>query len=249
MKIGDRVEACGRCFEYYNIVPGASGTIIGKPENYTGYVVEFDGIHNEKSYDGSFYITPSCLRPLTYKIAKDEPVTITYEPTYFSNDAVTAALAYRYCNKMEGVKSDMNRKSIRSAANPLEIKNVYFNDPVTVVMWNDGTKTIVRCSENDFYDPEKGLAMAIVKKAYGNDNKFHKVFKKWIPEEDEAQKGANLRSSDLSAHFSMLFRSCTVCKHRGQPANMDPCLTCSLGLTGLMHPCFEPADSLDLTDL
>lgn len=222
MKIGDRVEACGRCFEYYNIVPGASGTIIGKPENYTGYVVEFDGIHNEKSYDGSFYITPSCLRPLTYKIAKDEPVTITYEPTYFSNDAVTAAL---------------------------EIKNVYFNDPVTVVMWNDGTKTIVRCSENDFYDPEKGLAMAIVKKAYGNDSKFHKVFKKWIPEEDEAQKGANLRSSNLSAHFSMLFRSCTVCKHRGQPANMDPCLTCSLCLTGLMHPCFEPADSLDLTDL
>lgn len=48
MKIGDRVETCGRCFEYYNIVPGASGTIVGKPENYTGYVVEFDGIINKK---------------------------------------------------------------------------------------------------------------------------------------------------------------------------------------------------------
>lgn len=65
-----------------------------------------------------------------------------------------------------------------------EIKNVYFNDPVTVVIWKDGTKTIVRCSENDFYDPEKGLAMAIVKKAYGNDNRFHKIFKKWLPDED-----------------------------------------------------------------
>ena len=49
MKIGDRVEACGRCFEYYNISPGASGTIVGKPENYTGYVVEFDGICNKKN--------------------------------------------------------------------------------------------------------------------------------------------------------------------------------------------------------
>ena len=68
-----------------------------------------------------------------------------------------------------------------------EIKNVYFNDPVTVVMWNDGTKTIVRCSENDFYDPEKGLAMAIVKKVYGNDNSFHKIFKKWLPDEDDAE--------------------------------------------------------------
>lgn len=27
------------------------------------------------------------------------------------------------------------------------IKNVIFNDPVTVVIWLDGTKTIVRCGE------------------------------------------------------------------------------------------------------
>lgn len=67
------------------------------------------------------------------------------------------------------------------------IKNVYFNDPVTVVMWNDGTKTIVRCSENDFYDPEKGLSMAIIKKVYGNDNSFHKIFKKWLPDESDAE--------------------------------------------------------------
>ena len=39
MKIGDRVEACGRCFEYYNIVPGANGSIICKTKNYTCYVV------------------------------------------------------------------------------------------------------------------------------------------------------------------------------------------------------------------
>ena len=70
---------------------------------------------------------------------------------------------------------------------PLVIKNVYFNDPVTVVIWNDGTKTIVRCSENDFYDPEKGLAMAIIKKVYGNDNSFHKIFKKWLPDESYAE--------------------------------------------------------------
>lgn len=187
MKIGDRVEACGRCFEYYNIVPGASGTIIGKPKNYTGYVVVFDGFCNEKSYDGSFYITPSCLKPLTYKEATIEPATITYEPTYHIDETVIAAVQNGCYNKMEGVKTDMNCKYNRSTVNPLEIKNVYFNDPVTVVMWNDGTKTIVRCSENDFYDPEKGLAMAIVKKAYGNDNKFHKIFKKWLPHEDDSE--------------------------------------------------------------
>ena len=29
--------------------------------------------------------------------------------------------------------------------------------------------------------------MAIVKKVYGNDNSFHKIFKKWLPDEDDAE--------------------------------------------------------------
>lgn len=62
----------------------------------------------------------------------------------------------------------------------LEIKKVIFNPPATVVIWQDGTKTVVKCSENDIFDPEKGLAMAIIKKIYGNDNSFHKIFKQWI---------------------------------------------------------------------
>lgn len=32
------------------------------------------------------------------------------------------------------------------------IKEVIFNDPVTVVNWADGKKTIVRCQEGDTYD-------------------------------------------------------------------------------------------------
>lgn len=61
---------------------------------------------------------------------------------------------------------------------------VHFNGPVTVVIWDDGTKTLVRCSENDVYDPEKGLAMAFAKKMFGNDNSFHKLFAKWLPKEE-----------------------------------------------------------------
>lgn len=68
--------------------------------------------------------------------------------------------------------------------NNMSIKKVYFNDPVTVVLWEDGTKTIVRSGEGDIYDPEKGLAMAIAKKALGNQGNYYNVFKKWLPEED-----------------------------------------------------------------
>ena len=69
-----------------------------------------------------------------------------------------------------------------------KIKNVIFNDPATIVFWSDGTKTVVKCGENDIYDPEKGLAMAVAKKYLGT-NKSHSnymdEFKKWLPKEEE----------------------------------------------------------------
>lgn len=64
------------------------------------------------------------------------------------------------------------------------MKKVYFNDPATVILWADGTKTVVKCSENDIYDPEKGLAIAITKKALGNKGNYYETIKKWLPEEE-----------------------------------------------------------------
>ena len=63
-----------------------------------------------------------------------------------------------------------------------KIKNVIFNDPATIVYWEDRTKTVVKC-EKEKYDPEKGLAMAIAKKAMGNQGNYFEVFKKWIGED------------------------------------------------------------------
>ena len=65
-----------------------------------------------------------------------------------------------------------------------EIKNVIFNDPATIVFWEDGTKTVVKCQDGDKFDPEKGLAMAIAKKAYGNKGGYCNKMKKWLPKEE-----------------------------------------------------------------
>ena len=63
-----------------------------------------------------------------------------------------------------------------------EIKNVHFNGPATVVLWKDGTKTVVMCQEGDIYSEETGLALCIAKKAFGNMSNFNNIFRKWIPE-------------------------------------------------------------------
>ena len=44
---------------------------------------------------------------------------------------------------------------------------VIFNGPATIAFWPDGTKTIVKCQDGEPFDPEKGIAMAILKKLYG----------------------------------------------------------------------------------
>ena len=64
-----------------------------------------------------------------------------------------------------------------------DIEKVIFNDPATIVYWKDGTKTVVKCQDGDVYDKEKGLAMCVTKKFFGNKGNFNKVFNKFIGED------------------------------------------------------------------
>ena len=80
----------------------------------------------------------------------------------------------------------------------VSIRKVIFNDPATIVLWSDGTKTVVKCGPEDAYDMEKGLAMAIVKKMAGNDNRFHKVFKQY-PKKKKKEPGSIGSISDMMA--------------------------------------------------
>lgn len=69
-----------------------------------------------------------------------------------------------------------------SKSNIPEIKDVIFHDPATIVLWKDGTKTVVK-ADQETYDKEKGLAMAIIKKMNGNKGNYNDIFRKWCPYE------------------------------------------------------------------
>ena len=60
------------------------------------------------------------------------------------------------------------------------IKDVIFNPPATIILWNDGTKSVVKCQNGEPYDAEKGFALAYLKKLLGNDNTFNKEINKWV---------------------------------------------------------------------
>lgn len=77
-----------------------------------------------------------------------------------------------------------------------KIEDVIFNGPATIVKWSDGTKTIVKCCEDDLFDPEKGLAIAVSKKALGD----LKEVKKWTKKHEAEQKAEFYE--DMSKHPS-----------------------------------------------
>ena len=86
---------------------------------------------------------------------------------YCCNDILTA----KKCSSHIEVKADI----------PGMIDRVIFNDPATIIIWKDGSKTVVKRSEDDIWDPEKGFCMAVIKKLYGHTS-FIKRFME--PEEE-----------------------------------------------------------------
>ena len=76
----------------------------------------------------------------------------------------------------------------------LTIKDVIFNPPATIVLWMDGTKTVVKDQGEVFYDPEKGMAMAVAKKAFGNQGNYYNQFKKYIDIWEKKQEAESTSS-------------------------------------------------------
>ena len=91
-------------------------------------------------------------------------------------------------NDMYGVASMITGGSRNYTCVMPRIKKVIFNDPATIVFWKDGTKTVVK-SYKDEFDPEKGLAMAITKKALGNHGNYYNEIRKYVKSYYDKHKG------------------------------------------------------------
>ena len=97
----------------------------------------------------------------------------------YINDAVDALA---YCtHDIQSVRhyaeiiNNNNYDQVNQKQLKLNIRKVIFNNPATIVFWLDGTKTIVKKADDEPWDPEKGLAMAIIKKYFGTNKEIKKI--------------------------------------------------------------------------
>ena len=56
-------------------------------------------------------------------------------------------------------------------------KQVIFNDPYTIVNWEDGTKTVVKCMPGDTFNKDVGFCVAVARKVFGGHNQYKKYVK------------------------------------------------------------------------
>ncbi len=112
--------------------------------------------------------TETKLKGLPEAIARSETLEKKYKDAFYYG-AMVEAINHAYFNSLYS----------------LAIKKVIFNNPATIILWADGSKTVVMCGERDTYDPEKGMAMAIARKALGNKGNYYNTFEKWLPKESK----------------------------------------------------------------
>lgn len=77
------------------------------------------------------------------------------------------------------------------------IDKVIFNPPATIVFWEDGTKTVVKCKEGEEFSEWAGIALCLAKKLYGSN--FHKIFKAHCSDPDKIEKSARTSVSSRGA--------------------------------------------------
>ena len=79
-------------------------------------------------------------------------------------------------------------KATNSTPTPTKIIH---SGPVTVIFWEDGTKTLVRRAEGAPDDPYLAFCAGLAKKIYGNNSKVKKLIEEKTVETKEKEKKTN----------------------------------------------------------
>ena len=166
----DKKEAC------IFITPEGLKIEAGSISTLESNAPNFGGSPSARPYCRDYAFTPTGMQALTEFFRGDPPAK---DPDAKKLSHKQRAAANRARKQLKAIKAPKYLVNGR-----LEIKNVIFNDPATIVFWSDGSKTVVQCQPGDTYSKETGLALAIAKRACGNTPRYNKIFKKWVTDDE-----------------------------------------------------------------
>lgn len=97
-----------------------------------------------------------------------------------ADSALVAALQGRFSDDSRPKRSRRVKREENNALPLPDVKRVIYSGPKTVVLWADGTKTIVSCGEGETYDHYTGFCAAVVKKLFGSTTHAKKILGKVV---------------------------------------------------------------------
>lgn len=91
----------------------------------------------------------------------------------------------------------------------LDVKKIIFNGPKTIVLWSDGTKTIVSMSKDEpRFDPEAAFCAAYTKKMFGTNSKIKRV----IEEKSNIEKWKELNEVPEDQLYKLGLKALGLCE-------------------------------------
>ena len=105
----------------------------------------------------------------------------TTEPHIFFNNKVMTLTEFNEFINATNNKEEKNmgpkdttfaefcRRIYWGTITPVKPERVLIQGTATIIWWSDGTKTVVKCQKGDKMDPEKGIAMCVMKKFMGTN--------------------------------------------------------------------------------
>lgn len=190
------IRDLGYNLHFYNEVLGHNNTG-DQPVKWTGVVGLEDTSIYLTVFDGT--VSPNITRAdllRLYKPFLKELHKLAINFRYGLNSCMPAYLFNTVMEDTDMTYILQNKSTFRGGTSYLmtvEPKKIHFNGPATIIEWNDGTKTVVKCQRGDTFDPLTGVAMACMKKMLGTNESGSNYLNDVTKLIDEAWEAKNKR--------------------------------------------------------
>ena len=182
---------CGNVYEVFktgdlvkinnvrHIHDGRTGTIVGiqhtGPDTIPSYNVRLDPTTFDVGRDVKDFDLWVDARSLTHRFPEKTEIAMglrscktLYQDLKNLQDK-QVEYSKELLNKLIGGTDEMKN---------VDVKKIIFSGPKTIVLWSDGTKTIVSMSKDELrFDPEAAFCAAYTKKMFGTNSKIKRIIK------------------------------------------------------------------------
>jgi hypothetical protein len=173
-----------------HIHDGRTGTIIGiqhtGPDTIPSYNVRLDPTAFDVGRDVKDFDLWVDARSLTHRFP---------EKTEIAMGLRSCKTLYQGLKKLQDGQSEYTKELLNKLIGGtdemknVDVKKIIFSGPKTIVLWTDGTKTIVSMSKDELrFDPEAAFCAAYTKKMFGSNSKIKRVIAEMSNYEDWKEK-------------------------------------------------------------